>query len=311
MHGRRGKSDRHVMNAGTKACIFCVLSILPGCVTAEYRASGSELSGSSPVHVRIHFAGTDNRYPFVDVTIQDHVFKLMLDIADFSAISLNSGAMDSLRTAAKGPPMTYRDLDGRVYSARRFSIPELELDSLRLLNVPGMENKAGPSDFDGTIGRAFLENFNLLIDYSHGEIQLFDRAARPEYLEQSQWRSSPLDENGRLKIRFGFLGNEYDIGIDTGNNVTHIVKDSPLGRDMIHALGYGGFTRITNRRTGGEVLQCRIDNARICGHEIGAMTVVMAAGRPYAGNGYPGFDFFRNNLVFIDFQALRIWMKRA
>ncbi len=104
---------------------------------------------------------------------------------------------------------------------------------------------------------------------------------------------------------------DYLVGIDTGSNTFSIPKKSDLAIHIINTYGLKEENKITNERNGKIVYRYLIKDFFLGTHPLGEMVVIISDMADYMGNGILGYDFFYNNLVFIDFHRSVLYIKKA
>jgi hypothetical protein len=126
------------------------------------------------------------------------------------------------------------------------------------------------------------------------------------------------DKTQRLKVKHfspkvnnDFLDGEYEFGLDTGCNCNFLSKDSDLGKNLQTKLGVTPENVIFDERTQQKYLSYHIDHLYLQTYDLGKSHFVLCKMPGHMNNGLIGFDFFHNNLVYIDFEQKELWLKRT
>ena len=279
----------------------------------RYTVTTQDLAGFSSTELDFTFGEQQefSRNPFVTVTIQGQVFRLMFDTgAESATISLSPSALERIQVDFMKDTVHYNDAEGNEYRARKYIIPEVVLGSLSLTNVPADENLNARGEFDGYAGLELFRNFNVLFDYASQTITLYRNDITPEYIQQDGWHRTSFHDKLSIDIQPSFLEDAYSVIIDTGSGYFVMPRQSDLAEKTIRHFGSMAGESRTNDRTGLDVMLFTFDQVYLNGYDIGEQDVVIMDLGNYLGNGILGYNLFKNNQVFINFASKEMWLKR-
>jgi hypothetical protein len=187
----------------------------------------------------------------------------------------------------------------------------MRLGDLELTDVPCSENHNSPYALDGVIGLGLLSNFHVLIDYPGKKLVLYRNDVTPDFLRDPSWFVYKYTKQIAIRVTFDFLDDEYEFGLDTGCNCNFLSKDSDLGKSLQTELGVTPENVIVDERTQQQYLSYHLGHLYLQTYDLGKSNFVLGKMPGYMNNGLIGFDFFHNNLVYIDFEQKELWLKRV
>jgi len=277
----------------------------------KYVFPADQLIDFASVDLPLAFAGTEERYAYVTVMIEDTPLRLMIDTGHFAPISISTEVLDTLAVKFIGARI-HRDADGNLYRSREFIVPTLRLGELELQDVPGIENHTSPFDDDGTVGDGLLRYFNVVFNYQGKTLTLYRNDHYPEIIDEPGWSVFPLISPPQFAVQFDGLDQTYRIGLDSGCGYTTVPKASPLGCALCAAFGEGEDHRVADGRTGAACYLYELDRCLFDGvYDLGPTTCVVSDMPGFMGNGLLGYDVFWNNTVFFDNAKGEVWLRPA
>ena len=129
--------------------------------------------------------------------------------------------------------------------------------------------------FEGANEEDIMQSLDMANDYANKSWEEFkdkwDETLKPEVLEylgnhldhRDEWRGVPIDHTGRVKLRDGRTGEEFDNPTTIG--FMHYLKLHHLVDDKIHARSTGPYSLVTQQPLGGK--------AQFGGQRFGEMEV--------------------------------------
>ena len=113
------------------------------------------------------------------------MLKAHIDTGGYKSLGITREALAKLEVEFTGTTTTRTDLNGERFEGRDFIIPELRLGGHIFRNVPGYERGEANSGvtsgfpFDVVVGRDFLGQYAVIVDYPANRIELHDPATKP------------------------------------------------------------------------------------------------------------------------------------
>lgn len=136
--------------------------------------------------------GVEAPQAFIDVRVGRKTIQLAIDTGHAAAPFLLSPAVLAvLDVVYTGRTQENYDAYGRRYEAKEFILPEVQIGSLTLDQVSGLEFLF-PYDTPGVIGMPFLKQFNLLFDHPNRRFGLYQRGQLPSYVSEPEWKKVSL-----------------------------------------------------------------------------------------------------------------------
>ncbi len=129
-----------------------------------------------------------NNLPTARVVAGGAPLDLFLDLGGHNSISLTAEELATANVRNLEPPDQYQNVDGTVYTARRFEVSNVMINGHAFGSVIGGEyvhpSSGGPPDRNGYIGKAFLTKYMLVLDYPHNRVMLYPRDDRAAFRKE-------------------------------------------------------------------------------------------------------------------------------
>jgi hypothetical protein len=145
--------------------------------------SGSTFAAVEPIVIPIEVVDGNN---IATAQIGDSTIRVHIDTGGYKSIGVTPGALDRLPVRFTSAPSVRTDGAGAKYSGRSFVIPDMRLGGATFDDIPGFERKqaasgdfGGPQLFDAVLGRDFLVNHTVVVDYPNKRIELHALDAGP------------------------------------------------------------------------------------------------------------------------------------
>lgn len=169
--------------------------------------------------VPIYFTSKDNApsYAYIDVFVNKVKLRLFIDTGHgYGTVSLPLSALNGLDVTYTGATKENHDFKGQQYDSRQYLLPKVEIGSLVLDQVPGYEFFSRYDDLGGLIGLAFLNQFNVLIDYPNRKFGLYRKDFYPDYLKSQGWTKVQLVPPLSLPVKLKDYEETFTFCLDTG-----------------------------------------------------------------------------------------------
>lgn len=264
----------------------------------------------------------DNGAIHVQLQVKGQTFSALLDTGFSGSLLMEKALIQELdlsRSDAKVEAQTmWGDSSGgiSVYTA-----PELKWgDSLELADVEVWKY--------GGLGRAVLglgvlTNFNILIDYQEGYIELYTRyGIVPEYIKSWPLISFELDNliwldvyeqdmgKGRMILDSGVVipdrwnGYHYHTLSINSSQVRKLLTDKEINKALDLENQHPGDVNFSKANT----IYLYTDDLQISGQHLGPQIFVGVPMNTMFGEGALGLGFFKERKVFIDFDQQVIYV---
>ena len=260
----------------------------------------------------------DNGYnlPSVIMDFQDKKIPFILDTGSKSALHLPMALINKIPNKTENSEkLKFNDLTGDIKEVRSFIVDKLKLGSFIFNNVQVLEykswglfissdlNKSNPEkkgiDAEkSVIGLGLFKDYVLNINYPENKITISDDIKGSDDLNKN-WFSIPfhLNNYGLVINLFDGLKN-YEMILDTGAAVS-IIKEkslSPFSKKLT-------IPKYNFRYTALEMAD--LDSVKVEAIIIDSLPDV------FEPDGILGSNFFRENIVKIDFKNKQMWIQPA
>lgn len=258
--------------------------------------------------VPIYFTNEDNSpsYAYIAVLVNTVKLRLFIDTGyGYGTVSLPPSVLNGLDVIYTGATKENHDFKGEKYDSRQYLLPKVEIGSLVLDQLPGYEFFSRYDDLGGLIGLAFLNQFNVLIDYPNKKFGLYRKDFYPDYLKSQGWTKVQLVPPLSLPVKLKNYEETFTFCLDTGAIAVDEEKHS-----------YG---TIRSASTLGKLLQqnetlepdpsdvevlgkFNADQLRTsCDYPLAPMDFMLVDYEYPKRDGFLGHNFFSKHSVFIDF----------
>ena len=169
--------------------------------------------------VPIYFTSDDNSpsYAYIDVLINTVKLRLFIDTGHgYGTVSLPPSVLNGIDVIYTGATKENRDFKGAKYDSRQYLIPKIRIGSLVLNQLPGYEFFSRYDDTHGLIGLAFLNQFNVPIDYPNRKFGLYQKDFYPDYLKSQGWTKVQLVPPLSLPVKLKNYEETFTFCLDTG-----------------------------------------------------------------------------------------------
>ena len=169
--------------------------------------------------VPLYFESEDNApsYAYIDLLVNEVKLRLFIDTGHgYGTVSLPPSVLNGLDVIYTGATKENRDFRGDKYDSRQYLLPKVEIGSLVLDQLPGYEFFSRYDDLGGLIGLAFLNQFNVLIDYPNRKFGLYRKDFYPDYLKSQDWAKVRLIPPLSLPVKLKNYEETFIFCLDTG-----------------------------------------------------------------------------------------------
>ena len=257
----------------------------------------------------------DNIYnlPSIIMDFQGEEIPLILDTGSKEALHLPIALINKIPNKTENSEKVRSiDLSGNIKEVRSFIVDRLELDSFIFNNIQVLEYKSWglfiSSDLtrsnpdkeeidaeNAVIGLGLFKDYVLTINYPENKITISDSINISDDLNKN-WISIPfyLNRNGLVINMFDGLNN-YEMILDTGATVS-IIKEESLS-----PFSSKFFEPEDNFR------YISLEMTDVASDKIKAI-IIDSLPDEFESDGIIGFNFFRKNIVKIDFRNKQMWI---
>ena len=228
-------------------------------------------------------------------------------------MSLPLSVLSELDVTYTGVSKENRDFKGQQYDSRHYLLSKVEIGSLVLDQVPGYEFLSRYGDLGGLIGLAFLNQFNVLIDYPNRRFGLYRKDFYPDYLKSQVWTKVQLIPPLSLPVNLKDYEETFTFCLDTGAIAVDEAKHS---YGMIRSKSTLGKLLQQN-----EILEPDPSDVEVlgkfssnqfrtpCDYPLAPMDFMLVDYEYPKRDGFLGHNFFSKYSVFIDFRQDEIHLR--
>lgn len=251
--------------------------------------------------------------PSTFITVGKRTLPVIVDTgASNIELVLSRHALGNMPIQFTGNEVCFMAFDGK-HCQPEFIIPQVRIGSFVLSNVRGtlMSELWGgkEKDFitteasrDGVLGLALLSRFNILLDFPHSKLTLIQPQSKPANYNVSNWVAIPFQENleTQLKVNGKLLKLDWDTG-----SVPSIIK-----RDIAANFKQARCPEATSY---GEKNCFRVKTTSFMtstGEQLpNTWFMVQDIPKDAPFDGLVGSNFFHENVIYIDFDQRKIYVK--
>ena len=257
----------------------------------------------------------DNIYnlPSIIMDFQGEKIPLILDTGSKEALHLPIALINKIPNKTENSEKVRSiDLSGNIKEVRSFIVDRLELDSFIFNNIQVLEykswglfissdlTKSNPDNEEidaenSVIGLGLFKDYVLTINYPENKITISDSINISDDLNKN-WISIPfyLNRNGLVINMFDGLNN-YEMILDTGATVSIIKEESLSPFSSKFTEPEDNFRYIS------------LEMTDVASDKIKAI-IIDSLPDEFESDGIIGFNFFRKNIVKIDFRNKQMWI---
>jgi hypothetical protein len=177
-------------------------------------ACGTCLADERPIVIPVDIIDGNN---IATAQVGDSTLRIHIDTGGYKTIGVTPSALDRLNVRFTSAAVVRTDGAGVKHAGRTFVIPEIALGGASFRDVPGFERKqatsgdfGGPAPFDAVIGRDFLVNYTVVVDYPDRRFELYSPDAGPQICgsptatmkttSDGLWTSEVTTDHGRFEM---------------------------------------------------------------------------------------------------------------
>jgi hypothetical protein len=269
-----------------------------------------------PYHMHLPIVVSAQGTPLIEAVIQNQTHLLEIDLGSKFQVTLNKQFLDHLEKIPKGI-LSNRDMKGKAYEAPAYEIPLITIGELIFDHVIARENNeefftnntfcmnqtdstAALKDKTGSIGRALLEQRNLLLDIKGS--RLFISNDREELknagYDLSKFKKAPFQtgKSGVILISNTDLGKTR-LSLDTGSAISYI-RNTPAN------------TFKTKKDKSG-LAAAALSKFEIGGHDFGNVDLYIQdiSADWHEFDGILGLDFIKKHAIYFDYANRMVYIQ--
>lgn len=244
----------------------------------------------------------ENRFPIIEASIAGKNLSLMLDLADYLALSLRDEDLARVPVEWKGTSRGYMDAAGNVYETRKFIAKDVQFGDLRLPLLHGARLIV-PDDkkqwiTHGHAGFALLKDYVTVFDYRGLEMRLYTESSHPALAANcgGNWFPLRTDE--------GFPRANAAVMLGAKREPVSVVWDTGATHNFLHPslLKANGLTMATGD-------SYELAGLSIAGGGYRALSTIVYPYQEPKTELMLGHDFFQAHVVCFDLPGQRAAVK--
>lgn len=263
-------------------------------VYLDYAHQMAYISPRSKYFEQIPVTFTKRNDPIIDVSLENEVYPMKLDLGRSFAFSFDSKILNKINKNKYGVSR-WHDFRGNQYESPIYTVPEIRMGNLTFPNVLINQDSeefhlnttvvGDPLQVPGVIGLSILQTYNLLLDFPHSVIY----ASKDLGLLQE----ANLFSNHFLPVPFTFHPDGIILNVETDNGVHRLMLDTGTTISVIRAP-HPSYTTKFN----------------IMGHDFGARFVLsLDVTTQFDIDGFLGMDFLCEYPIFIDYTNKMVFIE--
>ncbi len=252
-------------------------------------------------------------FPIASIQIQGHTIPLIFDTgASRTSLSLSKNIVKklNLKITPTNKKACFHDDTGKKTCLKIYNIPKIKIGQSTMLNVPcQLMDKLWGGHYDegfkwfeaarnGVIGRDLLQKFNVLIDYKQSKVIFTKLGQYPTGYSVKKWMSVPFTKK-TFVINAKINGSNVNLILDTGANSSIMKSTAKISVEKKSCASKNNLT----------CQYFKTKSFQIGGHQILTTKFVLQKDNFPFFDGLLGTNFFKKNLVFLDFKQMRVYFK--
>jgi hypothetical protein len=264
--------------------------------------------------IPLHLSFSPQGMPATTIQIQGKTIPLAFDISSTRTnIALSADIIKklNLQLAPSNEKFCSHDIAGHETCYKTFTIPEVNLGTLAMRNVPGvvrdyMWNNPPDSGFifteayqNGVIGQDLLRKFNVLIDYPREQVVLMPQGQYPKEYNVKSWQRILFTVN-RYGITTSAKINGIDVVFAWMTAANHSVLTTAAMQKIFH---------VKQARFGKTTCVALAPDSVVIANKKFPSTPFYPADEEFPFDGLIGSTFFQEHAVFFDFKNNYLYVK--
>lgn len=256
---------------------------------------------------------------FIDVSIENDVYKFLLDTGASTALS--EQLFKTVKTSNLGS-VKISDQSGITDSVQVVAIPKISISGINFINIPAFISKEKPNDFfkclnfDGIIGSNLLRNSTIQFDSKNKLIIVTDNNKNLKLKKGKAVKIelNPLQSNPFIPVKYKngkFVGSDYAL-FDSGDNGLFLIsgtgyKELEQQVDVFEVLAESkGSTSIGYLGSADDNIYTllAINELELNGNSFNNIK----AETTYGGSSRIGSEILNYGIVTIDYKEKLFWM---
>jgi hypothetical protein len=259
-----------------KKILFLSVVLLFGCFNNK---------GAKVIRVPLEFS---SEFPIMKVEIEGNSHSLILDLGSSCEFALKSDVLESLSKKERLGAHTTVDLEGGEHTASKYLLQRIRIQNGEVIHtVVEEDGDIAQNEISGRVGRNVLQTCNLLLDFSRSFLFLvkdFEDLKSENYLPED-FKEVPFS-----LTRWGAV---FNIETDFGAKRFFINTSAPLSG--IRAQEKQQHEKINTSKF-------KIGKVDLESTDLSTVNISSAL---HDIDGYLGMDFFKKNIIFLDFEKGR------
>lgn len=234
---------------------------------------------SKTIRIPLDFS---HEFPIMQVEIEGKSHPLILDLGIPCEFALKRDVLEAISKKERVGTHTTIDLEGQEYTAPKYLLQRVRMQNGEVIHTIAEEdNDIVQADISGRVGRNTLQTCNLLLDFSRSLLFILKNFEDAKGYSIRDFQEIPF-----TLTRWGAL---FTIETDLGTKRFFINTSAPLS--TIRKSELSQEKMITSKFKIGEV-------------DLGKTHLDIANIAPSLNDidGYLGVDFFKRNVIYLDYQ---------
>lgn len=245
--------------------------------------------------------------PCIDIEIESKRFTLELDLGFRGDISLGQEQMDTVLNKQYLFDVINQGLRGKKYSKRVFQIPKLKIGNISFFK-PNLEEEKSEfvkdSTFiengeelieeDGRLGWELFQGVNVFIDVKNNRIVFCDSLfilLQQGYLKENYVKTPMILENGLVQIKVDTDKGDLYCMLDTGSTWNVLNQELKVNKSLDEA--------VWDSKNIEKLSRLKIGEANFGSFDFQCIPLNL----PFRVDAILGMEFFKEAMVFLDFQS--------
>lgn len=238
---------------------------------------------SKTIRIPLEFS---SECPIMKVEIEGKPHTLILDLGSSCEFALKRDVLETISKKERLGTHTIIGLEGQEHTASKYLLQRIRIQNSEVIHTIAEEdNNIVQKDISGRVGRNVLQTCNLLLDFSHS---LFFILKNFDDLKSENYSIRDFQEIPCILTRWGAV---FTIETDFGIKRFFINTSASLS----------GIRNFQEKQQNQKIVTSKFKIGEV---DLGNTDLDVVNISPLLNDvdGYLGVDFFKKNIIFLDFQ---------
>ena len=230
-----------------------------------------------------------HEFPIMNVEIEGKTHALILDLGSSCEFALKREVLEGISKKERLGTHTSMGLEGQKHTAPKYLLQRIRIQNGEIIHTTAEEdNDMAQDGISGRVGRNTLQTCNLLLDFSNSTLFILKN------FDDLKTENYSIRDFQEIPFTFTRWGAVFTVETDFGIKRFFINTSAP-------------FSGIRNSQENQKITTSKFKIGEV---DLGNMSLDTVNISPSLNDidGYLGVDFFKRNIIFLDFQKSKAFI---